>query len=581
MSTTAVKREGFGVPEMHEMHGEARDEARRALRLACLAVIGICGAGLIAVQGVGTIRYAVWSLFFEQFAAIERVPLLLVAGFACITLFALARPRDDRLALPQVEYRRWIIALLAAFVVAVALAGIRWVFHGYMLADDEYSAWFQANVFAHGRLSATVPRFWCRWIGALTPTSIYASSQSCSWRLTFLPLHSLVQAPFIALGLGRLGVPLLSGASVLLIASIARKLWPDRPVRAYVAAGFMVLSTQVLFMSMTMFSMPTHLCFSLLWLWLYVDDRRWANMVMPWVGVLALGVHSPFPHALLIPPFVLRYLWRRRFAMFAYVSAVYAVGLMYWYGYLNSVPKGNVTTVASVTSTAGVARSLFHLPSVGQGLVTSMHLALVPSWNGPIVIILAILAMLSWRHLDDFSRDATLSVALIIAARLLMPTPQGEGWGYRFIYDGLACLALLCAIGAEVLARAVGRRRAVILIGISVALSLFAQIPVRAIQVRGIVGPFQAGYDWMTALNYDAVVYPTALVKWGRQLVRNDPFLTNRPKILSETELTPELRHELLTTPSLRVLQITRDSLLAHHFPLSPLQVGGSLITPY
>ena len=48
------------------------------------------------------------------------------------------------------------------------------------------------------------------------------------------------------------------------------------------------------------------------------------------VGVIALGVHSPIPHALFIPPFLLRYLRNKRFALLAYVGAVYAFGLLYW-----------------------------------------------------------------------------------------------------------------------------------------------------------------------------------------------------------------------------------------------------------
>src|SRR6185312_2901037 len=101
----------------------------------------------------------------------------------------------------------------------------------------------QALSFSRGQRSPLVPPSWCPWIGSLTPSSIY-SDTTCRWRLSYLPLHSLLQAPFIALGVDRLGVPLTAGVSVWLVASIARKLWPARPIRAYLAALALATSTQ-------------------------------------------------------------------------------------------------------------------------------------------------------------------------------------------------------------------------------------------------------------------------------------------------------------------------------------------------
>ncbi|HVX37980.1 MAG TPA: hypothetical protein VHB25_00305 [Gemmatimonadaceae bacterium] len=487
--------------------------------------------------------------------------------------------RDDAVELPDWNYRTWVVAVGGALVTVLALLGIRFVFHGYLFADDEFSAWFQAEIFARGKLTGGVPTAWCPYTPALTPTSIYSSAPRCSWWLSYLPLHSLMQAPFIRLGVGRLGVPLLSGLSVWLVASIARKAWPDKPMRPYGAALFMVTSTQILFMSMSMFSMPTHLFFSLLWLWLYVDDRLWSNVVMPFVGVLAVGVHSPFPHLLLIPPFVLRYLWNRRFVMFGYVVLAYGVGLMYWTGYIAALPQtATVTTVAAPGATAAVALHIFSLPSAEQGLVTSMHLALVASWNAPIAIISAIAAVLSWRRLDDFSRDAVLSILVIVAARLLKPTPQGQGWGYRYIYDGLASLALLSAIGFEVLAISTGKRRALGLVLASSLIMLIVQIPARAAGVASIVGPYQRGFAWMSTRNVDAVIFPSERVRWGNQLVRNDPFLRNRPKILNESSLSRDQLRALESAPNLTILRLTRDSLTAHGFPSGIVRIGSSYI---
>lgn len=539
-------------------------------------MLGVVGAGLAAAPGVGAFNYAANSLFFEQFSKIEPRSLWVIAGSVAMLLVAMARPGAGSPELPSPRYRAWIIALLACAVAAITLGGIRWIFHGYLLADDEYAMWFQSLIFAHGDRVATVSREWCPYITALAPDTTVPSAD-CSWFTNVLPIHSLIQAPFIALGVGRLGMPLMAGACTWLTASIARKLWPERPARAYVAAVFMATSTQLLFMSMTMFAMTTHLFFSLVWLWLYVDDRRWSNVLLPLWGVLALGVHSPFPHAFLIPPFVLRYLWRRRYAMFGYVSVVYALGLMFWLGYLHR-PHGAASAavqLASPAATVQAGTSVFQLPTAFQGLITALHLALIPSWNAPLAIILAVAAMLSWRRLDAFSRDAVLSILFVIAARMLVPTTQGVGWGYRFVFSGLGLFALLAAIGTERLAEAVGSRRTIALIAACSAAALCVQIPLRAADVDRIVGPYRRGFDWLSSRDYDAVVFPVIYVAWGRPLVRNSPYLENRPKILSSLELTQDQLQTLTRNPALRVKVLERDSVFAHGFPHSIIKIGG------
>ncbi len=558
-----------------------QETARRAVRMAGLGVLGLVTAGLLAIPRAGSARYVAYSLFFEQFARIEMWPLLLVAVFTAAMIVAASRARDAKsYELPVCTYRPWIIAALSVGVVVVTYAGIVLIFHRYLLADDEYSAWFQALAFSRGQRSPVVPADWCHWIGALTPTSIYSDS-TCSWRLSYLPLHSMLQAPFIALGVDRLGVPLTAGASVWLVASIARKLWPERPTRAYIAAFTLATSTQVLIMSMTMFSMPTHLLFTLLWVWLYVDDRRWANALLPWVGVLAIGVHSPFPHLLFIPPFLLRYLRDKRFVLLGYLGAVYAAGLMYWFGFLQHIAQGSATSIASVSQTASVATGVFSMPTALHGFTTALHLALVPSWNAPVVIVLVLAAMLAWPRLDKFSRDAAFSLILMVVARGFMVTPQGEGWGYRYIYDGLADVALLSAVGAEVLARAIGGRRAMGLVLASFLAAVVVQLPLRAWGVNSVISPFRQGYEWMSTLPYDAVVYPTQNVQWGRQLVRNDPYLRNRPKILSRSEMGRNDLALLLADSTKHVKVLTTGELKAHGFPAGDYYLGGFRLQPY
>lgn len=506
---------------------------------------------------------------------------MLVGVFALATLILASRsPRPDAEQSPDWPYRWWIVALAAAFALIVAVIGTDVVFHRFLLADDEYSAWFQAVIFAHGKTSAHVAAPWCTWINALTPSSIVAAPD-CSWRLSYLPIHSLIKAAFIWLGADRFSGPVLAAVEVLLVASLARKLWPDKPYRAYVAALSLALSTQVLFMSMTMYSMPTHLLFALVWLWLYVDDRRVSLMVLPWVGALALGVHSPFPHLLLVPPFILRYVWQKRWAMVGYVAAVYALALMFWKGYIDRVPAGFAPTVASPAATMAVAGAVVHRSDAIGAITAAMQVSLIATWSVPIVVILVVAAMIRWRELDTFSRDAALSIMLVVVARVFVGSPlQGEGWGYRFVYSNLGCFVLLAAAGFDVLARAAGLRRATVLLASAAGLALLVQIPMRARQVEGIVRPYYRASTWMAGLPAPIVVYPSEMILWGRQLVRNDPFLEHGNKIMSRSDLTRAQGQQLLTAFPGKVLEVSRRELYTFGLRPAGILVGDTFVIP-
>jgi hypothetical protein len=73
---------------------EARDDARRAIRLAAILTLVLCVAGAIGIRLVA--KYGLWrrGLFYEQFAAIEAPGIAIVAAFAIAVLVLLARPPE-------------------------------------------------------------------------------------------------------------------------------------------------------------------------------------------------------------------------------------------------------------------------------------------------------------------------------------------------------------------------------------------------------------------------------------------------------------------------------------------------------
>jgi hypothetical protein len=176
---------------------------------------------------------------------------------------------------------------------------------------------------------------------------------------------------------------------------------------------------------------------------------------------------------------------------------------------------------------------MFHLPSLLNMYTNAMNVALITSWNTPVAVICAFAAGIAWHRLDTFERDAALTLLFILVARAFSNSLQGEGWGYRFIYSGLGVFALLAAGGAELLASVFGARRAGALLVASLAASLVIQLPMRGVQVEGVIRPYYRAYDLLSHQRARIVVFPSADFMWARQLLRNDPFLAKAPVIMS------------------------------------------------
>ena len=513
------------------------DRDRSAIRLAALITLTFAASGAIAIPSVQAYGLHSYSLFYEQFARIEPAALAMVALFAFAILILVARTRDGaaisgiKMYAPRPGLWPWGGVCLALGVLLVTLLGTDLIFHRFFLADDEYSAYFQALIFARGRWSAIVSPEWCRWIEYLTPDTI-VQPKPCTWHVGYLPVHSMVRAMFIAIGADRFAGPVMAGLSTLLVGATARRLWSDRPDRTWIAMAALATSTQFLVMSMTMYAMPTHLLFATMWVWLYVVDRTWSVALLPIVGVVALGVHSPIPHGLLVPVFWLRYVRQKRFATACYIAAVYAIGIVYWHTQLTS--GATVPSVAAQSSAAATTVvSMFHLPSPLDLYTSAMNAALIATWNSPVFLVCVLAAGLTWHRLDTFSRDAVLTLLFVVLARMFSNSLQGEGWGYRFIYAGLGLFALVAACGCDVLARVVGNRSARALVVTSILVSVAVELPMRGVQIGSIIGPYYRAWELLSHQTAKIVVFRSDAFMWARQLVRNDPFLQQPPLIMS------------------------------------------------
>jgi hypothetical protein len=63
--------------------------------------------------------------------------------------------------------------------------------------------------------------------------------------------------------------------------------------------------------------------------------------------------------------------------------------------------------------------------------------------------------------------------------------------------------------------------------------TVLVQLPVRAWQIEQYVRPFAQAHDYIAHIDADVVIVDPTTTWYGIDLVRNDPFLADTPKVLS------------------------------------------------
>jgi hypothetical protein len=538
-----------------------------------LLVVGPLIVSRIGLPGVLNPGTGV-NTFFEQYRRHEPVFLALMALFAVAVALAARRAvPDESPTEPLFDASRWPAWRLVAgsiAVFAVAAFGTTAVMHRFPFSMDEYASAFQARVFADGRLAAAFPEAWQPFSWALTPVFIVYDPARHVWMSQYLPVYSALRASFIGIGADRFINPALAAVSLPLIYACARRLWPGEKWRAWLAVGFLATSTQLLVMSMTGYAMPAHLAVDLLWLYAFLRNDRAGWIAAPLLGMLALGLHNPFPHALFVAPFLLYIAWQRRWAWTAYFAVTYIAGIAFWLWWGRSVH------MASDQSLLG----LFESPGLLMVAVQELSFSVMLSWQSPLMAIALLWVAVSWRSLSSVERLLGAGVVLSFLFFLFFPSTQGHGWGYRYTYAVLGNMALLAVTGVARLRETLGRvfvRRAVVA---SILVTIMIQIPVRAWQVERYVRPFARAHEYIHQIDADVVIIDPTTSWYGIDLVRNDPYLAKKPVVVSAFGLRPELKQALAATYGTRVHLVQPEELARFGLPTYPSRFRGPVWPP-
>jgi len=225
------------------------------------------------------------------------------------------------------------LPILIALGVLVATGVGRFaVYQNFDLCIDEYLNDFEVRILDQHHLVATLPEEWRDYQSALkVPYENYNANQGY-WASGFLPGFASLDYLFSEFGLSWALSPTLAALAILLLDSLARRIFPDKPMLAgNLAILLLALSPQFLAMAMTKFAWTAHLCGTLLWLWLFIHPNRFLFLLTPILGALLIGLHQPHVHPLVAAPFVLRLLYTRQWRDFSWFTFWYLIGAWGWY----------------------------------------------------------------------------------------------------------------------------------------------------------------------------------------------------------------------------------------------------------
>jgi len=503
------------------------------------------GLGLV-IAVFGSLTYRDWTteafFFWREDVPVLAACLVITAALALAPRAWLARAG----AFSRPSARVWV-GLLAGVCLVAGWIGWRLVFGAYAFSLDEFLANFDAKIFASGRLMGPVPRAWQGFVPALQPMYMLPLPDDV-WASGYLPVNAALRA------LGRLAHaealvnPLLSAISIVAVWGVGRRLWPERPSLALIAAALLGTSPQLIVTSMTAYAMPAHLAFNLVWLWLFLRGGKLGHAGAIATGFLATGIHQMVFHPLFVAPFVLQLWWRRRWGLATLYTLAYAGICLFWIEYwplasaVSGVHPGESDSTGGAYLMDRIDDVLGNLYWRDVGVFGECILRFA-TWQNLVLAPLALVGLVATIRTKGYLRPLVLGVFLTLAAVFLATPTQTHGWGYRYLHGLLGSIALVAAWGWARLTDPLDARERAAAAGalaIASAVSLAVLTPVRAWQAWDYVRPFAAANAAVQRADADVVVIDhnsSVLFDMGT-LTRNDPFLTRRPRVMGLIALT-------------------------------------------
>lgn len=484
---------------------------------------------------------------FYQYTFVRFEPFALYAGAAFFILlcFFLTRQREPSTRFSGLLQFKRLPLLIALAVLAATCIGRFAVYQNFDLCIDEYLNDFEVRILDQHHLVAILPEEWRDYQNALKVPYENYNADKGYWASGFLPGFAGLDYIFSKIDLGWALSPSLAALSILLLAGLARRIFPDHPLLASnVAILLLALSPQFLAMAMTKFAWTAHLCGTLLWVWLFIHPNRLLFLLTPILGALLIGLHQPHVHPLVAAPFVLRLLYTRQWKNFSWFVVWYLIGAWGWYQVFVLL-RPTAFAHGGDLSNFLPTHTLPIIPVALSFIFATFHAVTLLAWTTPVLVPFLGMFLLTWKKQPPVVQDGFLAVCLTFFFYLFFPHPQGHGWGFRYLHSVYGLLALAAAGGALTLCREGWSAQVSKALLAGAAFSLFLQIPYRIYEIRTMVRPLALTWNYISSQRCDFVIIKTSDFWYSWDLIRNDPWLQQKPFIFNGDKLTPGQREEL------------------------------------
>ncbi|HRE16060.1 MAG TPA: hypothetical protein PLW86_03205, partial [Rhodocyclaceae bacterium] len=450
----------------------------------------------------------------------------------------------------------WLLALdrsryhLAVLLWIALSAATVMVYKDHPLSMDEYSALFQAKVFAAGALHGTFPP---ELLDHLIPREfqnhfLMVNRSSGAVFSAYWPGFSILLTPFVWLGIPWACNPLIVTLSLLLIVRLTRDL-----TGSSVAAGWALLlslaSSAFLINGITYYSMPAHLLFNLAFAWLLLVPSPRRLIAAGMVGGYAAVLHNPFPHFVFCLPWLLWLLCRKErrwrnllFLGLGYSVVILPLGLGWRLWLLETIRVGVPAIPVQELATSAMPTSFFdnavHVFRAYTGFLSWPDELLIYKrlggvtklwlWASPLLLLLAWVGGRNEKQMG--LRLLGLSALVTFFAFFFVRFDQGHGWGYRYFHSAWGVLPIFAALGAMKLVEREGTVvRAQLLV--LTLFSLTALNALRLVQVNDFMIQHLAQFPPRLE-GGKRIVLHNGRGYYAYDLIQNDPWLRGNEIVL-------------------------------------------------
>jgi hypothetical protein len=525
-------------------------------------MLGAAALVILAVLGLEQLELTPSYPLTFMLMQMHDVPVLIPV---CALLLALAAvPLPAALGQWAKNLASWppynVIVPIVLVVLVVAL-GTRYVASYTPVSHDEIMLAFDAEIIASARILAPIEPEWRSLSWALQPAFRLPVAGDVAWVSTYLPVNAAIRGVLGKVFDAAIVNAMLVGLALVALAGVARRLWPERPELIAVAVVLAATSSQVLGMGMTPFAMTSHLALNMVWLWLLLRNTPASHAGAISVGFFATGLHQLIFHPIFAAPFILQMLIDRRWRLGAVYAASYAAIGMFWILYWqllltsHGIPAPTNHPVGAsffIDRVAGMLRDF----SMSGPETMLQNLLRFSAWQNPMLLALLVPAMIvGWRS-GGVPRCLAAGIVLTVLAMLILLPYQDIGWGYRYVHGLIGSAVLLAAFlwGKLTSELQLGQRLAAwSVMAAGTAVALLVLLPIHLWQMHAYLSPYTKANAAVAAAKTEAVVIETISMHHGIELVRNDPYLRNRPLTFDIGALDDKLARELCSKVSVSV----------------------------